>query len=84
MTEAEFFKRMSAFLISAQPNRDHGNLTPDANLWEMGYITSLSAVELILFVETLISRHIIINDIKTFDSIRNIYAHYVQQVADPE
>lgn len=79
MTQAEFFNQTKAYLASTRPTLDHNNLSSDANLWEMGYITSLSAVELIMFVETLIARPITITDMRTFDSIASIYRHYVEQ-----
>jgi acyl carrier protein len=80
MTPTQFFESVKLYLTGKQPRLDHSLLTPEANLWELGYIDSLNTVELILFVEDIIERRITIesSDVRSFGSIQSIYQNYVQ------
>ena len=78
MTEEQFTTAVNAYLTEKQPDIDPALLTPDANLWDLGFIDSVGAADLILFIEELIGREIDLSagDVKPAVSIREMYETY--------
>ena len=79
MTEEKFAAAVNAYLADKNADFDSALLTLDANLWDLGFVDSLGAVDLILFIEELIGREIDLwaNDAKTPVSIHEMYKAYV-------
>lgn len=83
-SEAEFVQEVTRFLTQAKPTFDSGLLTPGANLWEIGYLDSLSTVNLILFIEGMLGRELAIDgNAQKLRSIQSIYDHYVKPGQGP-
>ena len=78
MTEEKFAAAVNAYLADKNADFDSALLTLDANLWDLGFVDSLGAVDLILFIEELIGREIDLwaNDAKTPVSIHEMYKAY--------
>ncbi len=78
MTEEEFATAVNAYLAEKQPEIDPALLTPDANLWDLGFVDSVGAADLILFIEELIGREIDLSagDAKPAVSVREMYETY--------
>lgn len=78
MTEEQFANAVTAYLTEKQPGIDPALLTPDANLWDLGYVDSVGAADLILFIEELIGREIDLtaSDAKPAVSVREMYETY--------
>jgi acyl carrier protein len=79
---ADFAALVRRFLFDQKPELNHTLLTPEANLWELGYVDSLSLVELIVFVEGVVGREIdFAGDTRTFRSTESIYRAHVRDAA---
>ena len=78
MTEQQFTNAVTAYLKEKQPGINPALLTPDANLWDLGFVDSVGAADLILFIEELIGREIDLsaNDAKPAVSVREMYEAY--------
>jgi hypothetical protein len=77
---ADFAALVQGFLFDQKPELNHTLLTSEANLWELGYVDSLSLVELIVFVEGVVGREIdFAGDTRTFQSIASIYRAHVSR-----
>lgn len=80
MEQQQFVDLMTAYLRSKRPDADSQALTPDASLWDLGYLDSVSMVELIMFVEGLLGGNVTLDtsDVRSFGSIRAVYDHHVK------
>ena len=80
MTKQEFAAAVFAYLAEQTPDLDSSLLTPDANLWDLGYVDSIRVVELVVFIENLIGREIDLsaNDAKPAVSVGEMYEAYVK------
>ena len=78
MTEEKFAAAVNAYLAEKNADFDSALLTPDANLWDLGLVDSLRAVDLILFIEELTGREIDLwaHHAKPPVSIREMYKAY--------
>lgn len=85
MTEEQFVHAVKDYLAGAKPDLDASRLTPDDNLWELGYLDSLSTADLVVFVEGLAGREIDLagGDVKSVRSIRAIYDKHVSPFVQP-
>lgn len=71
-----FVDEVTRYLVHMRPHRELP--MPDANLWTMGYLDSLSVVELVLFVENMIGSDLSVGDVHSLRSIDAIYDNYVK------
>lgn len=71
-----FVNELTQYLVQKRPHREPPG--PEANLWTMGYLDSLSIVELILFVESVTGAELAVADIHSLQSIAEIYDNYVK------
>jgi acyl carrier protein len=80
MERQQFVDSMTAYLRGKRPDGDGQALTPDASLWDLGYLDSVSMVELIMFVEGLLGGNVMIDtsDVRSFGSIQAVYDHHVK------
>ena len=80
MEQQQFVERMTAYLRSKRPDADSDALTPAASLWDLGYLDSVSMVELIIFVEGLLGGSVTLDtsDVRSFGSIQAIYDRHVK------
>jgi len=80
MEQQQFVEAMTAYLQSKRPDADSHALTPDASLWDLGYLDSVGMVELIMFVENLLGGDVTLDtrDVRSFGSIQAIYDHHVK------
>lgn len=81
MDSAAFFERFKAFLEDLNPGVDLDDLSPDAHLWEMGYIDSFAMLNVVAFVEDETGREITLDRdvLSNFFTVERIYRTYFQQ-----
>jgi acyl carrier protein len=80
MEQQQFVAQMTEYLRSRRPEADSAALTPEANLWDLGYLDSVSMVELVWFVETLLGGNVMLDtsDVRSFGSIQAVYDNHVR------
>ena len=76
MDKQPFVDALTQYLVSKRPHKEPP--VPEANLWTLGYLDSLSIVELILFVEKVTGSDLSFGDVHSLRSIEAIYDHYVK------
>lgn len=76
MNKQFFIDEVTRYLVHMRPHRELP--MPDANLWTLGYLDSLSVVELILFVERMVGSDLSVGDVHSLRSIDTIYDNYVK------
>jgi hypothetical protein len=80
MEEQRFVAQMTEYLRNKRPEADGSALTPEANLWDLGYLDSVSMVELVWFVENLLGGNVLLDtsDVRSFGSIQAVYDNHVR------
>ena len=74
MEQVVFKQKVEAFLLQ-DPKNNTGQIELDTHLWDNGLVDSFRMVELVMFLEDLLSREIDINSNFTsnFHTIRKMY-----------
>jgi acyl carrier protein len=78
MEQIVFKQKVEAFLLQ-DPKNKTGQIELDTHLWDNGLVDSFRMVELVMFLEDLLSREIDINSNFTsnFHTIRKMYTALV-------
>jgi acyl carrier protein len=80
MEQQQFVDLMTEYFRGKYPDADAQALTPGASLWDLGFLDSVSMVELIIFVEGLLGGNVTLDtsNVRSFGSIQAIYDHHVK------
>jgi hypothetical protein len=80
MEQQQFVDVLTQYLRTKRAGIDGTLLTPEANLWELGFVDSVSMVELILFVEGILGDDVMLDvtDVRSFGSVQAIYDNHVK------
>jgi acyl carrier protein len=71
-----FVDALTQYLVRKRPQKEAP--APAANLWALGYLDSLSIVELVLFIENVTGSELSVGDVDSLQSIDAIYDYYVR------
>lgn len=83
MDESSFYAALARYLRDTNPNADVTDVSPDANLFDLGLIDSLRMVELVIFVEDALACRIPVekHPPRVFHSMRRIFDAFGRQVS---
>lgn len=75
MDRIEFYEKFAAYIKELNKNKEIAAISPQDNLFELGYTDSLNMVSIIMFLEELLGEEIALEkyELRTFYTMESMY-----------